>query len=1476
MKRNQRKLLSLVTVVGLILQLFSGLVTSQTAKAEETTPKQVVLVGSLQAVLGNSGDWDPSSVKTQMDYQGNGLYSLTGTLPSGTYEYKIAIGGGWSENYGDGGASGGNNIKLTLTEQKKVTFYYNDNTHAIADSTHYTLLNEDKKPRLVGTIQPAIQAGTAWSPADSTALMEDTHFDNVYSFTAKVPRGSYEYKIVLGKDWTESYPGSNEKLNVLSDTTITFFYNNQTKEVYSDYKPIGSDSMIDKNALYHDSWDQVYRTPFGAVPAGKPVTFRLSAKKGDLTRASLYVKNYNTGTTKVLSMKNTGWSDTKDKGAIEFWEATFTPSDKGVHGYKFIAGDQDTTVEYGEDTQEGHTGKAEDKNAGLFQLTVFDPGYQTPDWMKEAVVYQIYPDRFYNGNKANDHVKDQIGARGSQPIEHPDSWSSLPDNPYEQGTGSYTGDGEFTNDFFGGDIAGIKAKLDYLQSLGVNTLYLNPIALAPSNHKYDATDYKQVDPMFGSEKEFEDFAKELSKRHMHLILDGVFNHVSDDSIYFDRYHKYKTVGAYEYWSRIYDLMNNEKLSETAAKDKAKQQLIAEGQTFSPYGFENWFKIENVKVPNEKVNGVSTGEHYKYEGWWGYDSLPVFESVNGTKVDHPSELNNTALANYIFYDKDSVGKTWINRGSSGWRLDVANEVDSSFWQEFRKQMKSKTMIGAGKTLQKEEEPLILGEIWDDASKYFLGDQYDSVMNYRFRGAILDYLKNGNAANAQNTLLAIQEDYPKEAFYALMNLMGSHDTARAIFLLGNGTDTYFRAEQDPNYKYDEGVKRLKLASILQMGYPGAPTIYYGDEAGQTGSKDPDDRRTYPWGNENKDLIAHYQKIGQIRKENADLFAHGNLHHLYAKGDVLAYVRTKETKSGLVIINRGKTTQTVDIDTKVLLANGLRFVDQLDPEYLTTTKDDKLSLTVPAESGRMLITVNDVKQPQPVKEVTGTAGSKEVTLSWTGTGTGTKYNVYQSTVSGGLWTKVKETTDTTVNISDLNNGRTYYFTVTALNESGNESVPAASSGLVPHYDAAKASIKDLTTLDNRELNLAQSSNVKAAFYLPGATETGAAEGITAELQVRLKGQTTWTSSQALYNGQAQGDQANEFQGSFTAYEAGTYEYRMAFTPDLGKTFVYSTTGEVTYSHSMADTIPPANDVTLDIPIKESGQVNLNWKLTQPDQPFKTVIYRDGQILSTLDGSAVTFRDYQVANGTAYQYQVRVYDQAGNHVESNKVSVTPEIVMVQVTFKVHAPDYTPLAAQVNIPGSLNGWNTSAWTMSRNGAVTPDWEYTVELEEGTELTYKYTRDNSWDHEGLADHTPSDHSDDDISNYGYGAAGTDMKIVVTNQGNNKMVVQDTILRWIDMPLAVSQIDVNGSIMTIKGNAIKGADLTINGEKVTVGNDMNFTQSFTLQAGQTQVPVHIAPTDSTKSTIFKGDGGSITKNTKNYVIDVLTKTISETK
>ena len=166
-------------------------------------------------------------------------------------------------------------------------------------------------------------------------------------------------------------------------------------------------------------------------------------------------------------------------------------------------------------------------------------------------------------------------------------------------------------------------------------------------------------------------------------------------------------------------------------------------------------------------------------------------------------------------------------------------------------------------------------------------------------------------------------------------------------------------------------------------------------------------------------------------------------------------------------------------------------------------------------------------------------------------------------------------------------------------------------------------------------------------------------------------------------------------------------------------------------------------------------------------------------------TFRDYQVSNGKTYAYQVHLYDKSGNAVESNMVNVTPEIVMVEVTFKVHAPDSTPLNTTVNMPGSMNGWNTGAWEMSRNGAVTADWEYTVDVQEGTEITYKYVKGNSWDQEGLADHTPYDKTDDDISYYGYGAQGTDLKVVVKNQGNNKMVVDNEILRWIDKPVVIT-------------------------------------------------------------------------------------------
>jgi glycosidase len=1427
---------------------------------ETADSRKVVLVGDLQDELGHSSEWDPAAQMTEMTHIGNDFYMFKGRLPKGTYHYKIAINGSWSENYGAGGQKDGPDITLNVEEDREITFYYHDKTHKIADSTYYQMIPVDQTPRLVGDLQPEIGAGSEWNPAESTAFLLDDDFDNIYTYKTSIPKGKHEFKIVLGDKWegTEAYPANNCVLNVLEDTEITFSFDNKIKTVLTDYHSGGSDGVVNKEKLYHHTWETAYRKPFGAVQVGETITFRLSAKKDDLTRASVYIKNYLTGNSKMIKMSYAGWMDVEGQGKVDFWEASFTPSEKGVHGYKFIVGDQEATAEYGEDTTEGGTGVAVNKNAGLFQLTVYDPDYRTPDWMKEAIVYQIFPDRFFNGNEKNDDAKKY--ARGYEPIERTKSWYELPDNPRikEKDPSQYTGDGIWSNDFFGGDIAGIQKKLDYLQSLGVNTIYLNPIAYAASNHKYDATNYQEIDPMFGTPEEFEAFTKELGRRGMHLILDGVFNHVADDSIYFDRYGKYDIVGAYEYWSTVYDLMNEKGLSLKEAEKEATKKFKKEGQKFSRYEFHHWFHIEN-----EKVDVGTPNERYKYQAWWGFDSLPEIKSVPGKAVDHDSELNNKPFAKYIMYENNSVAKLWIKRGGSGWRLDVANEVDMEFWREFRKELKNQK-LKRGATLKNGEEPLILGEIWDDASKYFIGDQYDSVMNYRFERAVMDFLKNGKAENAEAQLKAVQEDYPKEAFYALMNLMGSHDTPRAIFLLGNGTDTYERAEWDPNYNHELGKKRLKLAAIFQMGYPGAPTIYYGDEAGVTGSKDPDDRRTYPWGKEDKDLLRHYQTVGKIRQKHKDLFAYGDLFHVYAKDDVFVYLRKHNEKAAIIAINRGNENQTVTVNLKQFIPNGVTLTDELNQNYQATTKDGKVEFTIPAMTGRMLMSEKWPALPEKVEQLQATEGFKSVTLSWNGKAK--QYAIYQTNIEGVLFEKIGTTSETTFTINNLQNGRKYYFAVASVDSNGNEAEKAVTNAVIPHVDLSDAWIGSLTQLENRTLDLSKAVNVKAELYVKGVTETSADEGVTVQLEVRKQGDNDWHVYKAEYSGQNGSN--NIFSAKFLPLESGTYEYRFAFSPDLGRNWKYTETILTTFIKDRNDSNPPAEKIELQQPLQESGQVNLHWNLIGEDDPFLLTIVRNGQLLEILQDTAkTTYRDYDVENGKTYSYVVNVYDKAGNVTTSDTVSVTPDQVMVKVTFKVKAPDYTPLTTNISIPNSINGWNTGAWQMTRNGAVTPDWEYTTELEEGTEITYKYVKGGSWDQEGLADHTPNNPNDDDVSFYGYGAIGTDLKVVVQNEGNNEMVIQDYILRWIDMPVVITSpqngATVNSDSVEFKGNAIKGGMLTINGQTVKINEDMTFSHTVPLQKGENQFTITIEPSQESKTNIFKNDGGAIAKNTKSY-------------
>lgn len=887
-------------------------------------PRRVVLVGNLQDEFGHTGGpfggpWDPAAETTRMTPHNNNLFTFTGTLPAGTYEYKIAIGGNWKENYGQDGKQDGSNIGLTIPQEQEVTFYYNDTTHKIADSTWYKPLAEEQLPRLVGNVQKA---------ADTELMLMDDDFDQIYALRLSLKPGTYTTHILFGG---ATYPETTFTLP--AERLVSFYFDTHTRQTIVD------DGSIAENMLNHDTFNLAYRTPFEAIKTGESLTLKLHARKGDIQQAKLIVSKADI----IKGQRQYKRADREyplallatqlrqDSGEVDVWGVTLTFDEPGLYGYKFVLND---LKEYGDDAKAGGIGIAALRGAAYFPLTVYAADFTTPDWLKEAIIYQIFPDRFFNGNPQNDTAKSS--ARGTEPVVlH--TWNEMPSAP----TLHNDADQFWNNDFFGGDLDGIRQKLDYLQRLGVTVLYLNPIFTAASNHKYDTADYDHIDPMFGADEDFVTLTKELRQRGMFLILDGVFNHVGDDSIYFDRYGKYPYVGAYEYWSRVYDNINTNMLRVADAKVAAERQLLVEGQQFSPYNWHTWFTVNNKMVQR----------HYEYQGWSGYDSLPVFQEPGPDDVENPavayaSELNNRAWADYMLYDANSVAKRWLTLGSSGWRLDVAPEVDPAFWRAFRQEVKAFKLPSG-------DIPAIIGETWQDAAHFFLGDQFDSVMNYGFRYAVLDrFLLNGDAAGAELVLQSMRQNYPKEACAALMNLIGSHDTVRAIYLLGGGEDKQVIAQAGQNFDADLGQRRLKLAALFQMGYPGAPAIYYGDEVGLTGARDPDCRRPYPWGQENQDVLAYYRTLTGLRMTHKTLFVQGDLATLYAEGDVYVYVRKSDTQSAIVAINRGNEGTELTLTVQGHLADDLVLSDALDSAYATPVANGCIHLVLPPETGRMLL--------------------------------------------------------------------------------------------------------------------------------------------------------------------------------------------------------------------------------------------------------------------------------------------------------------------------------------------------------------------------------------------------------------------------------------------------------------------------------------------------------------------------------------------
>ena len=566
------------------------------------------------------------------------------------------------------------------------------------------------------------------------------------------------------------------------------------------------------------------------------------------------------------------------------------------------------------------------------------PGFKTPDWAKGAVMYQIFVDRFYNGDKSNDVLDNEYVYVG-KPSKRVKDWCKIPN-----------ADG--IREFYGGDLQGIIDKIDYLNELGVDAIYLNPIFVSPSNHKYDIQDYDNVDPHFGkiindegdvlcnkldnnfatkyinrttdsenlkaSNELFIELVEKAHENNIKVILDGVFNHC----------------GSFNKW------LDREKIYENSKKYEKGAYTSIE----SP--FKSFFHFYNTEAWPDNPN---------YDGWWGYDTLPKLNYEGSPK-----------LYKYIL----DVGRKWVSPpyNADGWRLDVAadlgysKEFNHQFWRDFRKAVKDAN-----------PEALILAEHYGDPSDWIRnGDQWDTVMNYdafmepvtwfltgmqkhsdEFRGDLL-----GNSKAFFDSMIYNMSKHVYQTIQVSMNQLSNHDHSRFLTRTNHKVGRlHTLGAEAANEGINKGI--MKEAALIQMTWPGAPTIYYGDEAGVCGWTDPDNRRTYPWGNEDNDMISLHKELIKIRKEN-EVLKTGSLRFLYGEHMVICYGRWDENSKLAIVVNSSSEEKLLNIPVRSIgLKDKDRMLQIMETNvsgFSTEPKEykvdnSKIMISIPRFSGKIL---------------------------------------------------------------------------------------------------------------------------------------------------------------------------------------------------------------------------------------------------------------------------------------------------------------------------------------------------------------------------------------------------------------------------------------------------------------------------------------------------------------------------------------------
>jgi len=846
-------------------------------------------------VAGTFNGWDPNKDKLT-DEDGDGIYAITLELEPGTYQYKFVRDGEWitdtsAKDFADDGFGGKNsvlNVPATAAGKGLVVGMVSEvpekykSRMVIAGGAGGG--EGEKKVKVVTfrfkpgkAVSNVFLAGTFNDWNDSKTRMTDADGDGVYEVTLILPMGRYQYKFVADGEWITDRSAS--------EFAPDGFGGQNSVIVVDDSFP---DATIEKGDGLMMNEDIPLKIDYSMVNPLSPerIEFKTRAHRGDIEEAKLiYVVD---GKEKVAVLKPYG-EDT----AFEYYRTVLDiPASKEVHfTFQYLDGGKSFFATPGGFIEK----KPHLEKMFLYSDKVLRPFF-TPDWAKDGIFYQIFCDRFYNGDKSNDQDFHEPYYRGKTKLppsgktngeyfHFVSQWnnvSGLTRSPYRtDGKPDYFS-------FYGGDIAGVMQKLPYLKDLGISIIYFNPLTEGVSNHKYDPVDYLKLDPHFADEETFIEFVNRAHEMGIRIIVDMALNHTGD-------------------WHFAF----------VDTREKGPKSK-----------YWNWYEWKRWPLPSEDVPRPCD----YYECWWCFGHHPSlnFDLSRPDKEENMiADINQAKptweVVNYLL----KIPGYWIGKlGIDGFRLDVPNEVPLWFWKLFRK-----------KVDEIKPDAFLIGEIWGNAMPWLGPDYFHSTMNYKyFRDPVLKFIGKGTgtAADFDRELAPGRYVYPTQAVQVMMNLIDSHDTERFATVAGSDD-------------------RLMLAALFQMTYVGIPQIYYGDEVGLRGGKDPDCRRTFPWGWEKsprrKKIHDFYRKVTSIRNRYSALRT-GGFRTVLTKGRVYAFLREDEKNRVLVVINNERHPSKVTLDLSGLgVDNEAEFHDELnDADYVL--KNGKVAVELEALRGAVLV--------------------------------------------------------------------------------------------------------------------------------------------------------------------------------------------------------------------------------------------------------------------------------------------------------------------------------------------------------------------------------------------------------------------------------------------------------------------------------------------------------------------------------------------